>query len=150
MKCENNRKSRPTIYEPQTWSAEVFSSPPTLTFIPYLSFHCGFFTTNGAKSSKTPQVGLFQRGFCPDLEFLEVNTKLDSKDCELPVCIQALQAACPKLKVRTKSIWYFLPFVYLADSFATLIVLFIFICCYFGAWEGRKDVNHQFAAILCA
>ncbi|XP_026155369.1 F-box/LRR-repeat protein 6 isoform X2 [Mastacembelus armatus] len=38
------------------------------------------------------------RGYCPDLELLEVNTKLDSKDCELPVCIQALQTACPKLK----------------------------------------------------
>lgn len=42
----------------------------------------------------------FQRGYCPDLELLEVNTKLDSKDCELPVCIQALQIACPKLKVE--------------------------------------------------
>nr|XP_020452984.1 F-box/LRR-repeat protein 6-like [Monopterus albus] len=38
------------------------------------------------------------RGYCPDLELLEVNTNLDSKDCELPVCIQALQMACPKLK----------------------------------------------------
>lgn len=38
------------------------------------------------------------RGNCPDLEVLEVNTKLDSKDCELPICIQALQMACPKLK----------------------------------------------------
>ncbi|CAK6971561.1 F-box/LRR-repeat protein 6 isoform X2 [Scomber scombrus] len=37
-------------------------------------------------------------GCCPDLEFLEVNKKLDSKDCELPICIQALQIACPKLK----------------------------------------------------
>uniref|UniRef100_A0A3B5AE60 F-box and leucine rich repeat protein 6 n=1 Tax=Stegastes partitus TaxID=144197 RepID=A0A3B5AE60_9TELE len=41
---------------------------------------------------------VFQRGCCPDLELLEVNTKLDSKDCELPVCIQALQISCPKLK----------------------------------------------------
>uniref|UniRef100_A0A3Q2WYV4 F-box and leucine rich repeat protein 6 n=1 Tax=Haplochromis burtoni TaxID=8153 RepID=A0A3Q2WYV4_HAPBU len=39
-----------------------------------------------------------ERGCCPDLEMLEVNTKLDSKDCQLPVCIQALQMACPKLK----------------------------------------------------
>uniref|UniRef100_A0A3Q3PZS4 F-box domain-containing protein n=1 Tax=Monopterus albus TaxID=43700 RepID=A0A3Q3PZS4_MONAL len=38
------------------------------------------------------------RGQCPDFELLEVNTNLDSKDCELPVCIQALQMACPKLK----------------------------------------------------
>ncbi|KAM4538799.1 F-box/LRR-repeat protein 6 isoform 2-T3 [Odontesthes bonariensis] len=37
-------------------------------------------------------------GYCPDLELLEVNTKLDSKNCELAVCIQALQRACPKLK----------------------------------------------------
>lgn len=41
-----------------------------------------------------------QRGCCPDLELLEVNTMLDSTDCELPVYIQALQMACPKLKVR--------------------------------------------------
>lgn len=61
---------------------------------------------NGEQSSKTQHVDLFQRGFCPDLEFLEVNTKLDSKDCELPVCIQALQMACPKLKVKTKPIWF--------------------------------------------
>uniref|UniRef100_A0A3Q2XU84 F-box and leucine rich repeat protein 6 n=1 Tax=Hippocampus comes TaxID=109280 RepID=A0A3Q2XU84_HIPCM len=40
----------------------------------------------------------FQRGCCPDLELLEVNTKLDSKDGELPLCVQALQMACPKLK----------------------------------------------------
>lgn len=42
----------------------------------------------------------FQRGCCPDLELLEVNTKLDSKDGELPLCVQALQMACPKLKVE--------------------------------------------------
>uniref|UniRef100_A0A3Q3FKE0 F-box and leucine rich repeat protein 6 n=1 Tax=Labrus bergylta TaxID=56723 RepID=A0A3Q3FKE0_9LABR len=40
----------------------------------------------------------FQRGLCPDLELLEVNTKLDSKDCELHINIQALQMACPNLK----------------------------------------------------
>ncbi|KAM6974052.1 F-box/LRR-repeat protein 6 [Tautogolabrus adspersus] len=38
------------------------------------------------------------RGLCPDLELLEVNTKLDSKDCELHINIQALQTACPNLK----------------------------------------------------
>ncbi|XP_020497893.1 F-box/LRR-repeat protein 6 [Labrus bergylta] len=38
------------------------------------------------------------RGLCPDLELLEVNTKLDSKDCELHINIQALQMACPNLK----------------------------------------------------
>jgi len=48
-------------------------------------------------------VWLFQRGYCPDLELLEVNTKLDSKGCELAVCIQALQRACPKLKVKSPS-----------------------------------------------
>uniref|UniRef100_A0A8C5H7H5 F-box domain-containing protein n=1 Tax=Gouania willdenowi TaxID=441366 RepID=A0A8C5H7H5_GOUWI len=37
-------------------------------------------------------------GFCPDLELLEVNTKLNSKDCELSICVQALQMVCPKLK----------------------------------------------------
>lgn len=41
-----------------------------------------------------------QRGCCPNLVFLEINTMLDSKDCELPVYIQALQMACPKLKVN--------------------------------------------------
>lgn len=41
-----------------------------------------------------------QRGCCPNLVFLEINTMLDSKDCELPVYIQALQMACPKLKVK--------------------------------------------------
>lgn len=40
-----------------------------------------------------------QKGFCPDLELLEVNKKLDSKDTELSVCFQSLQKACPKLKV---------------------------------------------------
>ncbi|XP_061903137.1 F-box/LRR-repeat protein 6 [Entelurus aequoreus] len=39
------------------------------------------------------------RGCCPGLELLEINTKLDSKDGELSICIQALQAACPDLKI---------------------------------------------------
>ncbi|CAN9503675.1 unnamed protein product [Ophioblennius macclurei] len=39
------------------------------------------------------------RGCCPNLELLEVSTKLDSKDCDLPICIPGLQTACPKLKV---------------------------------------------------
>ncbi|XP_077362929.1 F-box/LRR-repeat protein 6 [Festucalex cinctus] len=38
------------------------------------------------------------RGCCPDLELLEVNKKLDTKDGELTFCVQALQRACPKLK----------------------------------------------------
>uniref|UniRef100_A0A672GZD0 F-box and leucine-rich repeat protein 6 n=1 Tax=Salarias fasciatus TaxID=181472 RepID=A0A672GZD0_SALFA len=46
---------------------------------------CGFFSFS-------------QKGCCPDLELLEVSTKLDSKDCDLPICIPALQTACPKLK----------------------------------------------------
>ncbi|KAM9838943.1 F-box/LRR-repeat protein 6 [Aulostomus maculatus] len=52
--------------------------------------------THGLKNDRL--LTAITRGCCPDLELLEVNTKLDSKDCELPVCIQALQVACPKLK----------------------------------------------------
>ncbi|KAM6903967.1 F-box/LRR-repeat protein 6 isoform 1-T2 [Lycodopsis pacificus] len=52
--------------------------------------------THGLKNDRL--LTAITRGNCPDLELLEVNTKLDSKDCELPVCIQALQMACPKLK----------------------------------------------------
>lgn len=52
--------------------------------------------THGIKNDRL--LSAITRGCCPDLELLEVNTKLDSKDCELPVCIQALQMACPKLK----------------------------------------------------
>ncbi|XP_042362530.1 F-box/LRR-repeat protein 6 [Plectropomus leopardus] len=52
--------------------------------------------THGMKNDRL--LNAISRGHCPDLEVLEVNTKLDSKYCELPVCIQALQMACPKLK----------------------------------------------------
>lgn len=52
--------------------------------------------THGLKNDRL--LTAISRGYCPDLEFLEVNTKLDSKDCELPIYIQALQMACPKLK----------------------------------------------------
>ncbi|KAK2830677.1 hypothetical protein Q5P01_018608 [Channa striata] len=52
--------------------------------------------TQGLKNDRL--LSAITRGYCPDLELLEVNTKLDSKDCELSVCIQALQMACPKLK----------------------------------------------------
>ncbi|XP_046690393.1 F-box/LRR-repeat protein 6 isoform X1 [Silurus meridionalis] len=38
------------------------------------------------------------RGSCPDLRFLEINTKLDSGYCPLPICVQALQLGCPKLQ----------------------------------------------------
>uniref|UniRef100_A0A3P8TJW5 F-box domain-containing protein n=1 Tax=Amphiprion percula TaxID=161767 RepID=A0A3P8TJW5_AMPPE len=52
--------------------------------------------THGLKNDRL--LTAITRGCCPDLELLEVNTELDSKDCELPVCIQALQISCPKLK----------------------------------------------------
>ncbi|XP_036948581.1 F-box/LRR-repeat protein 6 [Acanthopagrus latus] len=55
-----------------------------------------FLFTHGLKNDRF--LTAITRGYCPDLELLEVNTKLNSKDCELPVCIQALQTACPKLK----------------------------------------------------
>ncbi|XP_064840004.1 LOW QUALITY PROTEIN: F-box/LRR-repeat protein 6 [Oncorhynchus masou masou] len=38
------------------------------------------------------------RGCCPELQLLEINTKLDSGYCQLPICIQALQNGCPKLQ----------------------------------------------------
>ncbi|KAG8004957.1 F-box/LRR-repeat protein 6 [Nibea albiflora] len=52
--------------------------------------------THGLKSDRL--LTAISKGCCPDLELLEINTKLDSKSCELPVRIQALQTACPKLK----------------------------------------------------
>ncbi|XP_061520634.1 F-box/LRR-repeat protein 6 isoform X1 [Phycodurus eques] len=52
--------------------------------------------THGWKNDRV--LASISRGCCPDLELLEVNTRLDSKDGELAVCVQALQAACPKLK----------------------------------------------------
>uniref|UniRef100_UPI0037E744E1 F-box/LRR-repeat protein 6 n=1 Tax=Semicossyphus pulcher TaxID=241346 RepID=UPI0037E744E1 len=52
--------------------------------------------THGLKHDRA--LAAIARGLCPDLELLEVNTKLDSKDCELSINIQALQMACPKLK----------------------------------------------------
>ncbi|XP_022599772.1 F-box/LRR-repeat protein 6 isoform X2 [Seriola dumerili] len=52
--------------------------------------------THGLKNDRL--LTAITRGYCPDLELLEINTKLDSKDCELSVYIQALQMACPKLK----------------------------------------------------
>nr|XP_057903613.1 F-box/LRR-repeat protein 6 isoform X3 [Doryrhamphus excisus] len=54
--------------------------------------------THGLKNDRL--LTAISRGCCRDLELLEVNTKLDSKDGELPICIQALQTACPKLKLR--------------------------------------------------
>ncbi|XP_059206745.1 F-box/LRR-repeat protein 6 [Centropristis striata] len=52
--------------------------------------------THGLKTDRL--LTAISRGSCPDLELLEINTKLDTKDCELPVFIPALQMACPKLK----------------------------------------------------
>ncbi|CAB1447261.1 unnamed protein product [Pleuronectes platessa] len=52
--------------------------------------------THGLKNDRL--LSTLTRGCCPELDLLEINPKLDSKDCELPICIQALQAACPKLK----------------------------------------------------
>ncbi|XP_019959939.1 F-box/LRR-repeat protein 6 [Paralichthys olivaceus] len=52
--------------------------------------------THGLKNDRL--LTTITRGCCPELDLLEVNTRLDSKDCELPICIQALQTACPKLK----------------------------------------------------
>lgn len=52
--------------------------------------------THGQKNDKL--LAAVTRGCCPDLELLEVNTRLDSRYCELPVCVPALQVACPKLK----------------------------------------------------
>lgn len=55
-----------------------------------------FLFTHGLKNDRL--LSAITRGCCPNLVFLEINTMLDSKDCELPVYIQALQMACPKLK----------------------------------------------------
>nr|XP_006635988.2 PREDICTED: F-box/LRR-repeat protein 6 [Lepisosteus oculatus] len=53
--------------------------------------------TYGLKSDKT--LSAISKGCCPELKLLEINTKLDSGFCQLPVCIQALQNGCPKLQV---------------------------------------------------
>ncbi|KAM9386299.1 F-box/LRR-repeat protein 6 [Pholidichthys leucotaenia] len=52
--------------------------------------------THGQKSTKL--LAAIAGGCCPNLELLEINTKLDSKECELLICFQALQMRCPKLK----------------------------------------------------
>ncbi|KAM6958862.1 F-box/LRR-repeat protein 6 [Aplochiton taeniatus] len=52
--------------------------------------------THGPKSDRL--LAALSRGCCPDLELLEINTKLDSGYCQLPICIQALQNQCPKLR----------------------------------------------------
>ncbi|XP_071391784.1 F-box/LRR-repeat protein 6 [Centroberyx affinis] len=52
--------------------------------------------THGPKNDRL--LAAISRGCCPDLELLEINTKLDSGYCQLPICIQGLQSGCPKLK----------------------------------------------------
>ncbi|KAI1902014.1 hypothetical protein AGOR_G00040350 [Albula goreensis] len=53
--------------------------------------------TYGVKSDRILTV--LAGGCCPELKLLEINTKLDSGYCQLPICIQALQSGCPKLQV---------------------------------------------------
>lgn len=52
--------------------------------------------THGSKHDRI--LAAISRGVCPNLELFEVNTQLNSRDCELPIYIQALQVACQKLK----------------------------------------------------
>ncbi|CAJ1082774.1 F-box/LRR-repeat protein 6 [Xyrichtys novacula] len=52
--------------------------------------------THGLKHDRI--LAAITRGVCPDLEMLEVNTHLNSRDGELPIYTRALQVACPKLK----------------------------------------------------
>ncbi|KAM4630367.1 F-box/LRR-repeat protein 6 [Polymixia lowei] len=52
--------------------------------------------THGTKNDRL--LAAIYRGCCPDLELLEINTKLDSGYCQLPIYIQGLQSGCPKLK----------------------------------------------------
>ncbi|KAM3870932.1 F-box/LRR-repeat protein 6-like [Diretmus argenteus] len=52
--------------------------------------------THGPRNDRL--LAAISRGCCPDLELLEINTKLDSGYCQLPICIQGLHSGCPKLK----------------------------------------------------
>ncbi|KAF7647187.1 hypothetical protein LDENG_00176190 [Lucifuga dentata] len=52
--------------------------------------------THGPKSDRL--LTAISKGCCPDLELLEINTKIDSTYCQLPICIQGLHSGCPKLK----------------------------------------------------
>lgn len=52
--------------------------------------------THGQKIDRV--LAALSRGCCPNVELLEINRKLDTKLCELHVCVQGLQVACPKLK----------------------------------------------------
>ncbi|KAJ8401432.1 hypothetical protein AAFF_G00383510 [Aldrovandia affinis] len=53
--------------------------------------------TYGVKSDRL--LSVLAGGCSPELKLLEINTKLDSGYCQLPICIQALQSGCPKLQV---------------------------------------------------
>ncbi|XP_018605816.1 F-box/LRR-repeat protein 6 isoform X2 [Scleropages formosus] len=53
--------------------------------------------TYGPKIDKL--LSVIARGCCPELKLLEINTKLGSGFCQLPICIQTLQSGCPKLQV---------------------------------------------------
>ncbi|KAJ3608688.1 hypothetical protein NHX12_023219 [Muraenolepis orangiensis] len=52
--------------------------------------------THGSQNDRL--LAALSRGCCPGLELLEINTKLDSGFCQLPISIQALQRGCPNLK----------------------------------------------------
>ncbi|XP_022075268.2 F-box/LRR-repeat protein 6 [Acanthochromis polyacanthus] len=77
-----------------------YSEFNALGFLAYLHGHGSqikqILFTHGPKNDRL--LTAITRGCCPDLELLEVNSELDSKDCELPFCIRALQVSCPKLK----------------------------------------------------
>ncbi|XP_052327864.1 F-box/LRR-repeat protein 6 isoform X2 [Oncorhynchus keta] len=54
--------------------------------------------SGSCRSLDSINVQYSERGCCPELQLLEINTKLDSGYCQLPICIQALQNGCPKLQ----------------------------------------------------
>ncbi|XP_023659714.1 F-box/LRR-repeat protein 6 [Paramormyrops kingsleyae] len=44
-------------------------------------------------------LSVIAKGCCPGLTLLEINTKLDSGFCQLPICIPSLQSSCPQLQI---------------------------------------------------
>ncbi|KPP77761.1 F-box/LRR-repeat protein 6-like [Scleropages formosus] len=60
--------------------------------------------TYGPKIDKL--LSVIARGCCPELKLLEINTKLGSGFCQLPICIQTLQSGCPKLQAST-DYWFY-------------------------------------------
>uniref|UniRef100_A0A672QJG3 F-box and leucine-rich repeat protein 6 n=1 Tax=Sinocyclocheilus grahami TaxID=75366 RepID=A0A672QJG3_SINGR len=52
--------------------------------------------THSTKSDKL--LSALSVSCCPELRLLEINTKIDGRYCQLPICIQALQIGCPKLQ----------------------------------------------------